>query len=373
MNFELTSEQELLKDSVGKLTERQLPMSKIRGILDQPEGQCPEFWRALADGGYLAALIPEEFGGAGLGYLEMACILEPLGAVLAPGPYFTTAVAATEVLKIAGSKAQQFDILPGIARGEIIAGLVYDSGFDNESIPVSVEQEDGGWRLRGEQAFVPYANLADWLIVPALAKATGKAHLFLVESGTAGISSLPQPTMDQTRRWDRLQFNDVSLPGGAELGAADAISTLKRVLATCAALKSAEMLGGAAKVLEMAVSYAKERKQFDVPVGGFQAVKHMLADMLIALEGMRSAVYSAAWALGADPAAAALDAAVAKVVASETYLKLSEDNIQIHGGIGFTWELDAHLYLKRAQLDRQSHGTPREHYHTITSNLEELA
>ncbi|MDO8477433.1 MAG: acyl-CoA dehydrogenase family protein [Candidatus Rokubacteria bacterium] len=372
MQFALTEEQELMQHSVTQLAERHLPMSAVRQVLDAPDARSPYLWTALATEGYLGTLVPEEHGGAGLGCVEMACVLEPLGAALAPGPHLTSAVAAVTLLRQAGRPRQRADLLPRLAAGGTVISVAFNGAHGSIPVGVSAERQGSTWRLEGTQPFVAYGASADWLIVPAIPHGSSTPRFFLLQTGTPGLTAFALPMLDLTRRWTNLQLKGVSVPAEAELPCDNGSAVLERLGLVCAVMVAAEMLGGASRVLQMATTYARTREQFDRPIGSFQAIKHLLADMLVALEGARSAVYAAAWSLDADPARAPVDAAIAKAVATETYLVLAEQNIQIHGGIGFTWELDAHLYLRRAQADRLSYGTPEAYYEFLAADLDAL-
>jgi alkylation response protein AidB-like acyl-CoA dehydrogenase len=302
--------------------------ASARAALATETGHDPALWRRMADLGWPGLIIPEAYGGAGLGLGELGALLEELGRSLAPTPFLATAVLAPTAILRAGDEAQRRARLPGLAAGTTLATLA----VLGETVVRAV-------RLHGEKRFVVDGHAADLLVVAA------GDDLYLVDGADPGITRQPTPTLDGTRRLCR-----VGLDGArAERLAGDGAAALAHTLDVARVALAAEQLGGADRCLDMAVDYAKTRVQFGRAIGSFQAVKHTLADMMVAVEAARSACRYAAWVADTTPAELPLAAAIARQTATQTYLHCAGANIQVHGGVGFTWEHDAHLYFKRAR------------------------
>src|SRR5262245_24740701 len=320
--------------------------------------------------GWLGLALPEEHGGSALGMVETAVLLEELGRVVCPGPYLETAVVAQAIQK-AGTLAQRARWLPAIAGGGVRATIaLLDAELDwrPESTATCAEPAPGGIRLTGTKQWVPWAHVADLLLVPARGPA-GLA-LFLVEPGAEGLRVSSVPTMDPGMRWSTVNLEGVLVPHDAELGAPGAAPALLEDLLRWGAVgAAATMLGAARRCLEMSVEYAKVREQFGQPIGSFQAIRHRCAEMLLEVENSHPATYYAAWALGADVDDAALAASVAKAYVSEAARKVCGDAIQIHGGIGFTWEYDLHLYVMRAKALEATWGDADYHRELILRQI----
>jgi alkylation response protein AidB-like acyl-CoA dehydrogenase len=312
-------------------------------------GYDPDVWHQLAtELGLVGIAISEEFGGTGGSFLEQVVILEEMGRCLACLPYFSTAVLATHTLLESGDEVAQKRWLPAIAAGETIAtlALAEESGrWDEGGIAATAVQDGSGWRLTGTKSYVLDGHLAELILVAA--RTSDGVSLFAVEGDTATISRTPLQTVDLTRKLARVEF--MQTPAVLVGGQGDAWPVLERVLDLAVVAMAAEQVGGAQTVLDDAVAYATDRIQFGRQIGSFQAVKHRCADVLLDVESARSAAYYAAWGVtdGAEDRAEA--AAIAKTYCSDAYLKATADNIQIHGGIGFTWEHSAQLYYKRAK------------------------
>jgi alkylation response protein AidB-like acyl-CoA dehydrogenase len=345
MDFAFSDDQRLIRQSAEELVRRLSPMDRVRALFEPgAPDYCPELWRGLAQAGFLGTLIPEDLGGTGLGMVEMGCVLEALGGALASGPYISSAVIGVEALRLSGSSEQQRRWLPGIAKGELVLCplLAADKG-----------------------APLAYGASADLFLIQS------HGSLVAVDPNLTDAAITPFDALDPTRRFAVV---DIELEGEA-LAKPFATADAERLRAVAAAATAAEMLGGATRAHQMASDYAKERHQFGAPIGSFQAIKHLLADQAVALEGARSAVQAALWALdhGDEDASGAVTAAsIAKVAMSETALRIGVENIQVHGGMGFTAEVDAHLYLKRAQMDEMAHGGAEEHAEFLAQRLEDL-
>ena len=349
--------------------------SKVVRKLMEGNGYDPALWKKIADLGWTALGIPEQYGGVGT-FLDLVVVLEEAGRALLPGPFFSTMGLAVPVLIEAGSEAQKKQVLGAIAGGSARATLAFTepSGrWDAGSIALEAKQQGGGWRLDGVKLFVPDAETADYTVVVARTRGEGEdgITLFLVEGRPKGMTVKPLETLDMTRRWSEIRFEGVELDAGAVMGAPDkAWPRLKRALEWATAALCAEMVGGLAKVLETSTDYAKTRHQFGKPIGIYQAVSHKIADMLVLSESGKSATYYAAWTVDADAPDRSLAASMAKAYVSDAYRKVAGDGIQVHGGIGFTWEHDMHLYFKRAKSSEVTLGDATFHRELVAQALD---
>ncbi len=350
MNFGFSEEQELLRNSAREFLAKELPMSAVRELMDDPRGFKPEAYAKMAELGWLGLLLPEEYGGAGLTLVDEIVIAEELGRALTPSPFFASFQGALAILH-GGTETQKKELLPDIAAGRKIASfaITEDSGNENpDELAARAEKKGAGFVLTGTKLFVPDAQSADVIVVAARAGGPGEAGiaLFTVERGAPGMTITPLLSMDQSG-W----------------------ATWKTVRNHALVHLAAEALGGAQKVLEDSVKYAKERVQFGKPIGVNQAIKHKCADMLIQVESSKSITYYAAWAVAEKTAEAELAASMAKAYTSDAYRATSAENIQIHGGVGFTWEYDCHLYFKRAKAIEVTYGDPAEHRERVAQLL----
>ncbi|MFV2178788.1 acyl-CoA dehydrogenase family protein [Actinomadura sp. LOL_016] len=348
MELVVTEEQRELRDALRRFFADRSPGAEVRRLMETAEGHDPAVWGRMAEQlGLQGLAIPEEHGGAGFGMRELAVVFEEMGRALVCTPFLATITAAAGLTAGEGGH----DLLPGIADGSTIATLAVagDEGrWDLGSVAATVV--DG--RLGGVASFVPDGHIADLLLVAA--KDGDGVALFAVE-GDAGVVRAPMPTVDQTRKLARIEFDGAPV---RRVGGADAVL---RALDVAAVALAAEQLGGAQRTLDMTVEYVKVRRQFGRPIGSFQAVKHRCADMFVLVESARSAVLNAAAVADARPAELPAAAALAKAYCSDAYFHTAGEAIQLHGGIGFTWEHDAHLYFKRAQGSRQLFGSSDHH------------
>jgi alkylation response protein AidB-like acyl-CoA dehydrogenase len=371
MNFAFSEEQEMLRDSVRRFLEARCPSEKVRDLMESDEGYDPALWREIARQGWQGMHIPEEYGGAGFSYLELVILLEEMGRSLFPAPFFSSVVLAANTILVGGSEEQKAELLPGIAAGETIAtlALVEESGrWDAAGIQMPVARDGDGFVLSGTKLYVLDGHTADLLVVAA--RGEDGVSLFAVDAGAGGITRERQESMDMTRKLARVRFDRVRVPASALLGeAGGGWAILEKVLDLAAVALAAEQVGGAEKCLEMAVDYAKVRVQFGRPIGSFQAIKHKCADMLIQTESARSAAYYAGWAAAEDNEELPVVAPLAKSYCSEAYFFCAAENIQVHGGIGFTWEHDAHLYFKRAKSSELMFGDPAYHRALLADRL----
>jgi alkylation response protein AidB-like acyl-CoA dehydrogenase len=343
--------------------------------MESPDGYDPALWKKLADLGWTALGIPEQYGGVGT-FLDLIVVLEEAGRALLPGPFFATMGLAVPALIESGSEAQKKEALGAIASGDARATLAFTepSGrWDPGSVKLTAKQEGGGWRLDGVKVFVPDAAIADYTVVVARTRGEGEdgISLFLVKGKPEGMTVKPLETLDMTRRWSEVRFDGVRLGADSLMGSADkGWPSLKRALEWSTAALCAEMVGGVQKVLETSTEYAKTRHQFGKPIGIYQAVSHKIADMLVLSESGRSATYYAAWAVDADAPDRSLASSMAKAYVSDAYRKVAGDGIQVHGGIGFTWEHDMHLYFKRAKSSEVTLGDATYHRELFAQALD---
>jgi len=369
MNFAFSEEQDELRSAVRRFLEDKSPVSEVRRLMETTEGFDRAVWEQMANQlGLQALAIPEEYGGAGFGYVELIVVFEEMGAALMCAPYFSTVALAANALLTSNDDSAKKDLLPGIASGETIAtlALTEDSGrWDLDGVTLAATGKGDSWTLDGHKMFVIDGHTAN-LVVVAARTPTG-VSLFAVEGGASGLAATPLSTMDQTRKQARLEFS--STPArliGDEGGAAAGLS---KTLDLAAVALAAEQVGGAQRCLDMAVEYAKTRIQFGRPIGSFQAIKHKCADMLLEVESGKSAAYYAGWAAAEDSDELPVVASLAKSYCSEAYFHAAAENIQIHGGIGFTWEHDAHLYFKRAKSSELMLGDPTYHRELLAQRI----
>jgi len=368
MNFGFSEEQELLRSTARKFFENEFPSTVVRTLMETPEGMTPALWSKLVEQGWLGLIHPEAYDGMGLGLVDLVVLMEEMGRAVVPGPYFSTVMLGSLAILEAGSEAQKKEWLPKIATGEKRVSLAWMEpsatlGPDGVTLPAA--QKNGSYTLSGTKLFVPDAHTADAIVVAART-GTGKSEegvaLFLVPRGAAGIEVKLLPTMDQTRKLCEVTLKDVRLGAESLLGGAGAgWKPLARVLDRATVALCAEMCGGAQKVLDMTVEYAKIRQAFGRPIGSYQGVKHKAADMLVEVENSKSITYYAAWALDEGVTEGPLAASMAKAYVSDAYRRVSAAGIQLHGGIGFTWEHDLHLYFKRAKGSEFTFGDATYH------------
>lgn len=344
MNFEFAEESSMLRESARSFLRDRCPSSIVRGVLEGKAPYAEELWREMAAMGWLGATIPEDCGGAGLGH-EVLCVLaEELGRVLAPVPFGSCIYLATEAILAAGSEEQRRRLLPAIAAGEAIGTFALTEALGRAD-PSNIATEAIGQRLSGRKWPVPDGQIAGFAIVAA--KDLAGIGLYLVALDQPGISRRALTTFDPSRGQAELTFADVACE---RLGApGDHWPLINRVIERAAVLTAFEQVGGAEACLYAARDYAMDRIVFGRPLASFQAIKHKLADIFVEIEIARSNAYFGAWALSADAAELPRAAAAARVAAIEAYRLAAKENIQVHGGSGFTWEFDCHLFYRRAK------------------------
>jgi alkylation response protein AidB-like acyl-CoA dehydrogenase len=369
MDFGFSQEQEMLRATARKFLENECPSTFVRKMMDDPAGTTPELWQKFAEQGWLGLIYPEAYGGVGLGFVDLTVLMEEMGRIVLPGPYFSTVLLGGLVLLEAGSEAQKREWLSRISSGEArvaLASAEPNARWDAGGVTVTAKEAGGGFVLSGTKLFVHDAHTADALVI-AVRTAEGRStaegvSLLLVPKGATGVEVKLLPTMDQTRKLCEVTLKNVSVGKEALVGEKDkGWAHLARVIERATVALCAEMCGGAQKVLEMTTDYAKIRVAFGKPIGSYQGVKHKLADMLVDVENAKSITYYAAWAVDEGVAEASLAASMAKAYVSDAYRKVAAAGIQLHGGIGFTWDHDMHLYFKRAKGSEFTFGDATYH------------
>jgi alkylation response protein AidB-like acyl-CoA dehydrogenase len=369
MNFAFTEEQEELRKTVRQFLEAKSAEEAVREQMETEAGFDAAVWSQMGEQmGLQGLIVPEEFGGSGYSYVELGIVLEEMGRSLLCAPFFSTVVLAANTLIHSGDDAAKAAHLPGIAAGETIATVAFTepSGkWDEAGITMEASGSGSDWTLNGTKMFVLDGHTANLIIVAAR---TGKGvSLFTVAGDAAGLTRTALSTMDQTRKQAKLEFsNTPATLLGAE---GEGWTILNTVLDLAAVGLAAEQVGGAQKVLEMAVEYAKVRVQFGRPIGSFQAIKHKCADMLLEVESAKSAAYYGMWCAAEMNDELPSVASLAKAYCSEAYFHATAENIQIHGGIGFTWEHPAHLYFKRAKSSELLFGDPTYHRELLAQRI----
>jgi len=367
MNFEFSEEQQFIRDQARKFLDEECTTSVVRKVLDDSATPFDRaLWQKLVDLGWTAMAIPESDGGLGLGYLELCVIAEELGRALAPVPFSSSVYLATEAIKSWGSEAQRQEYLPRLASGEWIGTLAMNEGL---GMPAVAAQVRGG-KLTATKLPVPDGDSADFAIVTAR-DAHGHVGLYLVALDQPGVQRETLPSMDPSRSQARLVLHDVPAQALGEAAAGEA--ELAQLLDRAAVLLAFEQIGGCQAAMDKGIAYTKERYAFGRPIASFQAIKHKFADMFVALELARSNAYYGACALASDAPDLPLAAATARVSASDAFYLISKENIQAHGGMGFTWEFDCHLYYRRAQLLSGIVGTQPHWKERITRHLLQTA
>jgi alkylation response protein AidB-like acyl-CoA dehydrogenase len=369
MDFGFNADQEMLRATARKFFDNECTSDFVRARMAEDAGFTEDFWTKLAEQGWLGLIYPEQYGGAGLGFVDLTVLMEEMGRSVMPGPFFSTVLLGGLSLLEAGSEAQKKEWLTKIAEGQARVTLAWtepSARWDAAGVTTTAKASGGGFTLSGTKLFVPDAHVAHALVVVARTSESQNAEhgvsLFVVPTNARGVSVTLLPTMDQTRKLCEVKLDDVAVPASALLGQKDGGWTpLARVIQRATVALCAEMCGGAQKVLDMTAEYAKIRIAFGKPIGSYQGVKHKAADMLVDVENAKSLSYYAAWAVDENVPEAALAASMAKAYASDAFRKVAGAGIQLHGGIGFTWEHDLHLYFKRAKSSEFTFGDATYH------------
>jgi alkylation response protein AidB-like acyl-CoA dehydrogenase len=369
VNFAFTEEQDQLRDFVRSFLEEKSSEEEVRRLMDTDDGYDAAVWSQMAEQlGLQSLIIPEAHGGQGFGYVELIIVLEEMGRSLLCAPFFSSVVLAANTLIHSGDEAAMAAYLPGIASGETLATLALseESGKWNAD-GIALQASGGGdsWTLSGTKMYVLDGHIANLILVAG--RTDAGISVFAVEGDAAGMTRDGLATMDQTRKQARLTFENTPATLVGTDGGGWAI--LERVLDLAAVGLAAEQVGGAQMCLDMAVEYAKVRVQFGRPIGSFQAIKHKCADMLLEVESAKSAAYYAGWAASELNDELPSVASLAKAYCSEAYFHAAAENIQIHGGIGFTWEHPAHLYFKRAKSSELLFGDPTYHRELLAQRI----
>ena len=356
MRLGYSEDQEELRRFVRQFLDEKSPESAVRELMDTERGYDEAVWRQMADQmGLQGIAIEERHGGGGFTFRELVLVLEEMGAALLCAPYFSTVVLAAGALSRSGDEVACKELLPAIAAGDCIATLAFEE--DDEAHGTVAVADGAGWRLRGQKIYVLDGHVADLVLVAA--RSPKGLGLFRCSGEAEGLQREPLPTLDLTRKQARLTFAGTPAVAVGRLG--DGAAVLDGVLQLAAVALAAEQVGGTQRCLDMAVGYAKERMQFGRPIGSFQAIKHRCADLLLDCETARSAAYYAGWCAATGDDDLPVAAAMAKAQCSDAYFRAAAENIQIHGGIGFTWEHPAHLYFKRAKASQLMFGDPAHH------------
>ena len=345
MNFDFSDDLKQLREQARKFLRERCPSAAVRRVLEGPEPYDQELWKEIAAMGWTGAAIPEEFGGAGLGHLGLCVLAEELGSALAPVPFSSSVYLAAEALMAGGSEAQKKAWLPRLASGELIATLALAEGPGKADLRKLRTTFRNGV-LSGEKLPVPDGDVADVTVV--VAQGERGLVLALADLKASGITRAAVETIDPSRSHARITFDNA--PAEALGAAGEGEALLRRVQDRAAVLFAFEQVGGAQRSLEMARDYALERYAFGRPIGSFQAIKHKLADVYVATELARSNAYYGAWALARNAPELPVAAASARISANDAFFLAAKENIQVHGGMGFTWEFDCHLYYRRAKL-----------------------
>jgi acyl-CoA dehydrogenase len=369
MDFGFSEEQELLRAEVRKLLDGRCPLDRVRKIMETGPGYDPDLWRELAELGWLGLTIPEGYGGAGLGWVDLVVLLQETGRSLFPSPLISTTLAAAAVLE-AGSEEQRQRWLPSLADGTRIGTLALLEATDSlapAGIALTGKPDGDAFLLTGEKRFVADAGAANLFVV---AFRTGGAAtdlaLGVVDAGAAGVSAAGFPTLDATKRLGTLRLDGARVPKSALLGApGKAWPAIERLLDLGAIAVTAELTGAADAALSITTQYAKDRLQFGHPIGKYQGVKHPLAEMYVDLESTKSLLYYAAWAVGESPGEVPRSASLAKAFGSDAFARIGIDGVQLHGAVGYTAEYEIQLYLKRSKWARPAFGDADFHYERV--------
>ena len=378
MEFSLNEEQEMLKTMARDFLENECPKTFVREMMDDEVGHSPDLWKKMAEVGWLGLILPEEYGGSAMNFRDLAVLCEEMGRAMMPGPFLSTLLMAGLPILNAGTDEQKGKFLPMIANGEAVFTLAVteeDGDFWPEGVQLKATKMGNDYILNGTKYFVPDAGAADYIIVAARTRRSENPEegitLFLVDTSEWGTYVAPLKGIDETRKQYELVLTRVAVPSRHIIGEVDKgwpilqEMALKATVALCA-----EMVGGCEWILETTVNYAKERVQFGVPIGSFQAIKHKCADMYSALEYARSLMEAAAEAIREDNSDAPVLVSIAKSYCSDAYKLIADHGIQIHGGIGFTWDHDLHLYFKRARSFDIAFGDSTYHRELIAQSLD---
>jgi alkylation response protein AidB-like acyl-CoA dehydrogenase len=377
MNFELGEEQIMLKNSAREFLDKECPKKHVRAMMDDEKGYSPELWKKMAALGWQGLAFPEQYGGVGSSFLDLIVLLEEMGRALLPAPFLTTVVQAGRAILLAGNEQQKTDYLTKIANGDLVMTMAFiesSGGTEPADITLKAKSANGSFVLNGKKMFVSDAHIADAYVVVARTKNAARKEngitLFLVDAKTNGIKVETLKTMSGEKLC-AVDFDNVSVPAANVLGPVDkGWTVLKQVLEEAIIAECAWMTGGARWVLETTIEYAKSRIQFGHPIGTFQAIQHKLANVAVEVEGCTSLTYYAAWTATENDPNRTLAASMAKAWVSDSYKHATFEGVQIHGGIGFTWDHDMHLYFKRAKHGEIVFGDADYHREKVAQLLD---
>ncbi len=367
MRFDLSETQQLLKSSARQFLTAECPMAEVRRLMETEVAYDPGLWARMAEQGWTGIHFSDASEGQGMGLVEVAALMEEMGRALLPGPYLSTVLLAGTLLEAAGTAEQKQKYLVPIANGQARATLALlesSASWQQDAVRLQARREGSVYKLDGTKLFVPDASVSDFILCAA--RLGQELALFMTERGNTGVGVKPQPAIDSTRRLDEVNFVAAEVPPEDVIATGErARAALEYTLDVATVGLVAEMVGGMQKVLETSVDYAKTRKQFGKPIGQFQAIQNYCADMLVWTESARSAAYYAAWALTEQAPEAKSAVSVAKAYASDACREVGNRGIQIHGGMGFTWENDLHLYYRRAKASEIAFGDAAFHRERI--------
>jgi len=363
VEFTLNEQQQMLKGIARDFLENRCPKAHVREMLTDEKGYSSELWREMAELGWQGLMFPEEYGGTGGDFVDMAVLIEEMGRALLPGPFIPTALYGGVAILKAGTSEQKKELLPRIAQGELILTLALQESadrFDAEGVATEAVEERDHYILSGAKILVPYANVADYILWVCRSRGDGDAEdgisLFLVDAKGEGVSLISNTAFDGRKlcdvKLDRVKVSKANMLGELHSG----WPLVETLIDHGSVAMCAEAVGGAQIAMEMSVSYAQERIQFGRPIGTNQAIKHKCANMFVDVECARSIMYWAAWAVDEGVAEASLAVPMAKSWCCDAYRRVTADSIQVHGGIGFTWDHDLHLYFKRAKTLEYTFG-----------------
>ena len=377
MNFGFSEDQELLRDTARKFLDSECPTTFVRKMMADETAHSTELWKKIAQLGWLGIIVPEEYGGSGGNFLDLVVILEEMGKSLLPGPFFATVLLGSTAVLAGGSAAQKAALLPTVAAGNLLLTLAVaePSGrYDAAGVTLAATSKGSDFVLSGEKLFVQDAHVADQLVVAARTSQGSSPQdgitLFLVDAKAPGVRISQLKTVDMTRRQCHVAFQDVAVAGSQVLGeVGKGWPIVRRVLDQAMAGLCAEVVGTAQKALDIAVAYAKERVQFGKPIGSFQAVKHKCVDMMVQVENARSLTYYAAWTVDENVPEVGQAVPMAKAYCSDMAKTVTSEAIQVHGGIGFTWEHDMHLFYRRGLAAEAAFGSAPVHREVVAQTL----
>ena len=376
MDFSYSEEQEIFRKSVREFLKKECPKDKVRSLEEDEKGYDPEMWRKMAELGWTGVILPEEYGGVGGEFMDLALLMEEIGKNILPSPLLPTILCSLPILEY-GTKKQKEEFLPKIASGEEIWTLALTEAplatYEASGIRLNARLEGDNYILKGTKIFVPYAHVANYLLVAARTSEEKDPEkgitMFIVDAKNPNIKVEVIPTAARDKQCE-VKFEEVKIPKDNVLGeVGKGWEIIEFILQRGAVLKCAEMLGAAEAVLEMANNYAKERVQFDRPIGSFQAIQHKLADMLCEVDGLKYLVYKAAWEISVG-SPSKLSISTAKIKANEVYQQICISGIRIHGAIGFTMEHDIGLYFRRVKASEYAFGDSSLHKEVVADELE---